>query len=98
MTILGIDHVQISSPTGSEEQARYFYGHLLGLTELPKPEALRSRGGVWFKVGDQELHVGVDEPFAPAQKAHPAFAVSTEDLSALAESEPGRSAGGCHLG
>ena len=86
MTILGIDHVQMAAPSGSEEEARYFYGHLLGLTELPKPEALRSRGGVWFKVGDQELHVGVAESFAPAQKAHPALAVSPEGLSVLAES------------
>ncbi len=86
MSILGIDHVQIAAPSASEEEARYFYGHLLGLTELPKPEALRARGGVWFKVGDQELHVGVAEPFAPAQKAHPALAVSSEGLSELANS------------
>lgn len=86
MTILGIDHVQLAAPSRSEEEARYFYGHLLGLTELPKPEALRSRGGVWFKVGgDQELHVGVAESFAPAHKAHPALAVSPEGLPVLAE-------------
>ncbi|HXA42928.1 MAG TPA: VOC family protein [Candidatus Solibacter sp.] len=86
MTISGIDHVQIAAPSGCEEEARRFYGGLLGLTELPNPEVLRSRGGVWFKVGDQELHVGVAESFAPAQKAHPAFAVHAEDLTALAES------------
>lgn len=85
MTILGIDHVQLGAPSGSEKEARYFYGHLLGLTELRKPEALRSRGGVWFKVGDQELHVGIAESFVPAQKAHPAIAVSPDGLPVLAE-------------
>src|SRR5205085_9387921 len=69
--ILGLDHVQIAIPRGSEEKARAFYGGLLGLEELPKPAALRPRGGVWFKAGGQELHLGVEEPFAPARKAHP---------------------------
>ena len=48
---------------------------LLGLEELPKPEALRGRGGCWFRAGEQELHVGVEEPFTPARKAHPGFVV-----------------------
>src|SRR5262245_41600451 len=46
------------------------------MEELPKPEAIRGRGGVWFKAGAQELHIGVEEPFAPARKAHPGFVVS----------------------
>jgi catechol 2,3-dioxygenase-like lactoylglutathione lyase family enzyme len=55
---------------------------LLGLEELPKPESLRSRGGCWFRAGDQELHVGVDRPFVPARKAHPGLVVS--NLAGLA--------------
>ena len=55
----------------------------LELKEIPKPEPLRARGGVWFQVGEQQLHIGVEEPFAPARKAHPAFVV--DDLDALAE-------------
>ncbi len=47
MEILGLDHVQVASPTKSESDARRFYGGLLGLSELEKPEALRDRGGVW---------------------------------------------------
>jgi catechol 2,3-dioxygenase-like lactoylglutathione lyase family enzyme len=82
MSVLGIDHVQVAAPEGCEEQARAFYGALLGLEELPKPESLRSRGGCWFRAGDQELHVGVDRPFIPARKAHPGLVVS--DLAALA--------------
>ncbi len=75
----GIDHVQLAAPARCEAQARAFFGELLGLEELEKPEPLRSRGGVWFRVGTQQLHVGVDQEFAPARKAHPAFAVSRYD-------------------
>jgi catechol 2,3-dioxygenase-like lactoylglutathione lyase family enzyme len=82
MTISGIDHVQVAAPAGCEAKARAFYGELLGLQELPKPDALAARGGCWFSVGAQELHVGVEEPFTPARKAHPGFVVS--DLEALA--------------
>jgi catechol 2,3-dioxygenase-like lactoylglutathione lyase family enzyme len=72
----GIDHVQLAAPAGCEDAAREFFGSLLGLEELEKPELLRSRGGVWFRVGAQQLHVGVEADFAPARKAHPAFSVS----------------------
>jgi catechol 2,3-dioxygenase-like lactoylglutathione lyase family enzyme len=78
-----LDHVQIAGPPGCEAVARAFYGGALGLEEIEKPEPLRARGGVWFRLGGgQELHVGVDDAFAPARKAHPAFAV--DDLDALA--------------
>jgi catechol 2,3-dioxygenase-like lactoylglutathione lyase family enzyme len=79
MTITGIDHVQVAAPPGCEAATRAFYGTLLGLEELPKPEALRSRGGCWFRAGDQELHVGIEEPFAPALKAHPGLVASDLD-------------------
>ena len=71
----GIDHVQVAAPPGCEEAAREFYGALIGLVEVEKPESLRGRGGVWF----EQLHVGVEEDFAPARKAHPAFAVLAYD-------------------
>ena len=82
MTVLEIDHVQVAAPVGCEPEARAFYGELLGLDELPKPEALAARGGCWFAAGAQELHVGVEDPFTPARKAHPSFVVS--DLHDLA--------------
>jgi catechol 2,3-dioxygenase-like lactoylglutathione lyase family enzyme len=81
MTVLGIDHVQVAAPPGRDEEARSFYGGLLGMEELPKPEAIRGRGGCWFRAGAQELHVGVEDPFAPARKAHPGLVVS--DLEAI---------------
>ena len=82
MNVFVIDHVLIAAPPGCEGEARRFYGSLLGLAEVEKPEPLRSRGGVWFAVGSQQLHVGVEEKFAPARKAHPAFGV--RDLDGLA--------------
>jgi catechol 2,3-dioxygenase-like lactoylglutathione lyase family enzyme len=80
----GLDHVQLACPPGGEDAARRFYGEQLGLREIEKPEPLRSRGGVWFECGaSQRLHLGVEEPFAPARKAHPALLV--ESPAALEE-------------
>lgn len=73
--LLDIDHVQIAMPRGQEQAARRFYGGLLGLEEIEKPEHLRARGGLWFRLGDRELHLGVEDDFRPANKAHPAFMV-----------------------
>jgi catechol 2,3-dioxygenase-like lactoylglutathione lyase family enzyme len=85
VTVVGLDHVQIAAPPGCEAEARAFYGELLGLAEIEKPEPLRARGGVWFAVGEQQLHIGVEDPFAPARKAHPALRVEPGALEALAE-------------
>jgi catechol 2,3-dioxygenase-like lactoylglutathione lyase family enzyme len=84
----GLDHVQVAAPPGCEPEARRFYGELLGLAELEKPASLRDRGGVWFAAGNQQLHVGVAEPFEPARKAHPALRVQPnciDDLAAALE-------------
>ena len=83
--IAGIDHVQLAAPPGSEAEARRFFGGLLGLEELPKPEPLAAHGGAWFACGAQQLHVGIAQDFSPAAKAHPAFAVDgAERLAAVA--------------
>lgn len=83
---LGIDHVQLAAPRGSEARARRFFVELLGLEEIPKPEALAARGGCWFRCGAQELHVGVEDDFRPAKKAHPALRLRDEAaLDALFE-------------
>lgn len=79
--ITGLDHVQVTIPRDAEEGARAFYSGLLEMTEIPKPEALAARGGCWFESGDAVVHLGVEEPFTPARKAHPAFLV--DDLDAL---------------
>lgn len=77
--IIGLDHVQVAIPSGTEDVARDFYGALLGMTELPKPPALAVRGGCWFASGTAVLHLGVESPFVPARKAHPAFLVAELD-------------------
>jgi catechol 2,3-dioxygenase-like lactoylglutathione lyase family enzyme len=82
VAVVGLDHVQLAAPPGSEADARAFYGALLGLREVPKPGALAARGGVWFACGSQQLHIGVEEPFAPARKAHPALLVDALDALA----------------
>jgi catechol 2,3-dioxygenase-like lactoylglutathione lyase family enzyme len=84
--IVGLHHVQVAAPLGCEDEARAFYGGLLGLAELEKPPLLAVRGGCWFRAGAGELHVGVADPFQPAAKAHPALLTdSTEALEELAK-------------
>lgn len=74
----GIDHVQVAAPHGCEAEARAFYGALLGLPEVPKPPILAARGGCWFQCGGQQVHVGGDPDFRPAEKAHPALRLADE--------------------
>jgi catechol 2,3-dioxygenase-like lactoylglutathione lyase family enzyme len=68
-----IDHVQLAMPAGGEETARRFYADVLCMTELPKPPELAKRGGCWFQSGTVQVHIGVEDDFRPAKKAHPAF-------------------------
>ena len=70
---VGIDHVQLAIPVGAEDVARNFYVGVLGLVELPKPEAMAVRGGAWFEAGNVRVHVGAEADFVPAKKAHPAL-------------------------
>lgn len=86
-----IHHIQISMPKGKEEEARRFYSLALGLREVSKPPSLAGRGGCWFRAfeGERisaEIHLGVQEPFVAAQKAHPGLVLdSLEELEATAE-------------
>jgi catechol 2,3-dioxygenase-like lactoylglutathione lyase family enzyme len=68
-----IDHVQLAMPPGQEQAARSFYGGILGMREIPKPVALAARGGCWFESGGLQIHLGVEQDFRPAKKAHPAL-------------------------
>jgi catechol 2,3-dioxygenase-like lactoylglutathione lyase family enzyme len=79
--LVGLHHVQLAAPRGSEESLRHFYGTMLGMTEVPKPPALAARGGAWFRSGALELHLGIEDDFRPARKAHPGIVVS--DIDAL---------------
>jgi hypothetical protein len=66
-----IHHVQLAMPKGQEQAARTYYGTLLGMSVAPKPSSLAQRGGIWFYSGLTQLHLGVEEPFKSARKAHP---------------------------
>jgi catechol 2,3-dioxygenase-like lactoylglutathione lyase family enzyme len=73
MQLVGLDHIQLAMPAGGEAEARRFYADLLGLTEIAKPAPLAARGGCWFVGPGIHIHLGVEQLFAPARKAHPAF-------------------------
>ncbi len=66
-------------PPGGEEAAEAFYVDLLGLVRVAKPPELAARGGCWFELGAVRLHLGAEEGFRPARKAHPALAVDGLD-------------------
>ena len=82
-----LHHVQVACPLGGEDLARAFYVDGLGLTEVAKPAELAVRGGCWFRAYDDagevtaEIHVGVEEPFTPAARAHPALVL--DDVASL---------------
>lgn len=77
--LTGLHHVQLAIPVGGEPRARAFWGEVLEMEEVAKPSALAARGGCWFRSGDLELHLGVQDPFDPARKAHPGILVSDLD-------------------
>lgn len=79
MQLTGFDHIQLAMPASGEAAAREFYTGILGLWELPKPPQLAARGGCWFGGQGINLHLGVEEQFVAAKKAHPAFLV--EDVA-----------------
>ncbi|AST91583.1 VOC family protein [Sutcliffiella cohnii] len=70
-----LHHIQLCIPIGDEDKARDFYGRILQLKEKEKPEALKKNGGLWFDVGDIELHLGVESINSSPSKRHPAFEV-----------------------
>ncbi|GAA1478147.1 VOC family protein [Nocardioides aestuarii] len=76
-----LHHVQVAIPPGGEDDARRFWVEGLGMAEVAKPEALRARGGLWVRAGEAEVHLGVEDPFRPARKAHPALLL--DDVTAL---------------
>lgn len=77
--ILKVHHAQITIPTDAADLAREFYCELLGLREIPKPEALQNRGGFWLELDGFQIHVGTEDDCSRAKtKAHLAYLV--EDL------------------
>ncbi len=79
MPIIAFDHIQLAMPPGREAAARAFYGDLLGMQEVAKPDHLARRGGNWFELGAVKVHLGVETEFRAARKSHPAFLVDGLD-------------------
>jgi catechol 2,3-dioxygenase-like lactoylglutathione lyase family enzyme len=101
-----IDHVQLAMPPGQEQAARSFYVEVLGMREIPKPAELAAGGGCWFESGGVQIHLGVEQDFRPAKKAHPALRsanygalLTTLRASGIAVHEPGDIPGvrRCHI-
>ncbi|MDQ0761411.1 VOC family protein [Streptomyces canus] len=80
--LAAVHHVQLAAPPGSEDLLRAYYVDVLGMTEIPKPPVLAARGGCWFRAGAVELHLGIENDFRPARKAHPGLEVT--DIPAYA--------------
>ncbi|WP_327429324.1 VOC family protein [Streptomyces sp. NBC_01236] len=74
--LAAVDHVQLAAPPGSEDRLRTYYVEVLGMSEMPKPPALAVRGGCWFRAGVVQLHLGIEDDFRPAKKAHPGLRVT----------------------
>lgn len=77
-----LDHVQLAAPPGSEAALRAYYAGTLGMTETAKPAALAAGGGCWFTAGSVALHLGIEDDFRPAKKAHPGIRVRGIDAFA----------------
>ena len=78
--ILKVQHAQITIPKNAENEAREFYCELLGLKEIPKPEALEGHGGFWMELGDFQIHIGTENDFDRSKtKAHLAYEVENLD-------------------
>lgn len=79
MAVVRLDHVQLAYPPGRDDEARRFYGEVLGFTEIEKPAPMAARGGMWFQAGPVGIHLGVEPGFQPSVKAHPALVVDDLD-------------------
>lgn len=77
----GLDHMQITAPKGSADQVRHFFVEVLQCQEVEKPNSMSHFDALWFDIGYQIIHVGLDEKFFPEKRGHPAFEV--KDLQAL---------------
>ena len=71
-------HVNVTVPRALEAEAKHFYGVVMGLKELPKPETSRGRGGAWYQLGEMQLHLSIEEALGEncVSKRHVCYTVS----------------------
>ena len=79
-----IHHVNVTVPRSLEDAAKNFYGVIMGLQEVPKPESSRGRGGAWYQLGPLQLHLSIEDPLGEncTSKRHVCYTVAN-----LAEAE-----------
>lgn len=78
-----VHHVNVTVPRSLEAAAKHFYGEVMGLQEVPKPESSRGRGGAWYQLGPIQLHLSVEDANLPLSKRHVCYTVA--DLAAAEE-------------
>lgn len=66
----------ICIPEGAEEEARNFYGKVLGLQELNNLGFVIPNRAIWFQMGDIQLHLRAENLVGQLSQRHPAFEVS----------------------
>lgn len=60
ISVVALQHVNVRVPPALEQDAKLFYGGVLGLLEVVKPLELRGHGGAWFQLGSVQLHLSRD--------------------------------------
>ena len=73
-----LHHVNVTVPAELEQAAKDFYGTVLGLNQVPKPAAAR-QNGAWYQIGDNQLHLSVEDESSALSSRHVCFTV--DDLS-----------------
>ena len=83
VTVQRVQHVSIARPRGDEAAAaaRRFYGEALGLHEVGVPRGLAHMDLIWYRVGDDELHVFTSDDPPGDHGQH--FCIQVEDVQAL---------------
>jgi catechol 2,3-dioxygenase-like lactoylglutathione lyase family enzyme len=78
-----LNHITVAVPAGEHERVRAFYGGVLGLEEIPRPDALNKVYDlIWYKFLDILLHLDFTPPWVtPAENRH--IALEVGDLPAI---------------
>ncbi len=97
--IVNFHHVNVTVPRALEAVTKEFYRDVLGLEEIPKPEASRGRGGAWYQLGSVQLHLSLEDIteqqvasrhicFAVKNLAQAQTHLATERVEILADPRP----------
>jgi catechol 2,3-dioxygenase-like lactoylglutathione lyase family enzyme len=75
--ITKLHHVNVTVPAALEEAAKNFYGNLLGLKQIEKPDGPRKYIGAWYQLGKSQLHLSIEkEPRNQDSNRHVCYSVS----------------------